>query len=119
MRSYKAAYVLSNKRDWPERLVTIPDNMETEMAEEVKKDVVLPNVGVVTVEEAPGWTNYRTILVNLAIVLVTAGLNYLLGINWVELVGEMWAVVIITGINAVLRIMTKGPVGSDVIVKKA
>lgn len=81
------------------------------------KFVKLAGVGEVEVMAAPGFKNWRTLIINGAIVVGTAALQWGLGVNWVEYVGEMWAVIIMGGINMALRFFTSGPVGSDVSVK--
>ncbi len=56
-----------------------------------------------------GW---RTILINAGMVAVTAGLTSLAGFDWVGAVGPTMAVVIMAGINWVLRFMTDTKIGS-------
>lgn len=53
---------------------------------------------------------FRTIIVNAGIAAATAGLKYLLDINWVEVVGPVLSVAIIAGINMGLRFLTDTPV---------
>ena len=50
-----------------------------------------------------GW---KTILFNGGIVVATAMLNFLAGVDWVSQVGDQWAVVIIAAVNIVLRLVT-------------
>lgn len=59
--------------------------------------------------DAKGW---RTISVNVAIAAGTAALQYLAGVNWVDLVGPTWSVIIITGINLGMRFVTDTKVGA-------
>ena len=56
-----------------------------------------------------GW---RTLILNGAIVVGTAGLQWAAGVSWVEYVGPTWSIVIVAGVNAVMRLVTTGPVGS-------
>ena len=59
-------------------------------------------------DDAKGW---RTIAINVAIAGGTAALTYLAGVNWVDMVGPTWSVIIITGINLGMRFVTDTKVG--------
>ena len=53
----------------------------------------------------------RTVLVNAGIASATAALNEFAHVDWVEMVGPVWAVVIITAVNVGLRVITTTPIG--------
>jgi hypothetical protein len=55
---------------------------------------------------------YRTLALNGAIVIGTAALTWLAGVNWTDYVSPSVALVITGGANLVLRLVTTTPVGS-------
>lgn len=55
-----------------------------------------------------GW---RTVAVNVGIAAGTAGLHALAGVNWIELVGPTWSMLIVAAINIALRAVTTSPIG--------
>lgn len=55
-----------------------------------------------------GW---RTLLWNVGTVMGVAGLTHLAGVDWTQYVSPTWAVFIIAGVNAALRVVTNTPVG--------
>ena len=57
-----------------------------------------------------GW---RTILVNVGIVALTAILQWAVGFNWIEAVGEIAAMTIVALANAGLRYITTTPIGES------
>ena len=57
-----------------------------------------------------GW---RTVAINAGIAAATGALQYLAGVNWVEHVGEFWAITIVTAINGYLRYITTTPIGQN------
>jgi hypothetical protein len=54
---------------------------------------------------------YRTISVNVGIAALIGAAQYLLGINWTEVVNPTAAVLITVVINGVLRIVTTTKIG--------
>lgn len=58
-------------------------------------------------EVLKGW---KTVIFNAGIVALTAGLQELAGVNWVEYVGEVWAMGVVAGINLALRWVTTTPI---------
>lgn len=80
--------------------------------------VSAPGVPTVEVQKAPVLTNWRTLLINGAIVMAAAGLQYGAGIDWTQYVSPTVAVILVGVLNGILRSISSGPVGSDVVVKK-
>ena len=62
-------------------------------------------------EKMKGW---RTVAFNIVIGAGTAALNYMVGFDWVSLVGADMAVFIVAALNIALRYITDTPVGSKV-----
>lgn len=56
-----------------------------------------------------GW---RTVLFNVGVAVGTAAAQGFAGFDWVSAVGPVWAPIILTGANVLLRVITTGPVGS-------
>lgn len=56
-------------------------------------------------------TGWKTIMFNGAIVMLTALLQWMAGIDWVAVVGPEWAVTAVAVVNIVLRFMTSTPWG--------
>lgn len=54
---------------------------------------------------------FRTVIINVLIVMITAGLQHLAGINWIELVGPTLAAVIVAAVNIALRAVTTTAIG--------
>lgn len=57
---------------------------------------------------------YRTLIFNGSIAVVTAILTWAAGINWTEYVSPTWAMIIIAGANAFLRMITDTKVGQNI-----
>jgi len=54
-----------------------------------------------------GW---KTVLVNLGIAVATPAMTVLAGVNWVELVGQTYAVMAVAAVNIGLRYVTTSPI---------
>lgn len=54
---------------------------------------------------------YRTIAVNGLIAALVGGSQYLLGVNWTEIVSPNTAMIITLGINVLLRVVTTTKIG--------
>jgi hypothetical protein len=54
---------------------------------------------------------YRTISINAAIAMLVAGSQYLLGVDWKEIVSPNTAMIITLGINVLLRVVTTTKIG--------
>ncbi len=57
-----------------------------------------------------GW---KTILFNGGLVVATALLQFLAGVDWIEAVGDQWAMVAVAVVNIALRFVTNTPVFKD------
>ena len=53
----------------------------------------------------------RTLLMNAAVVVATALLTWIVGVNWTEYVSPSAAVIIVAVANMLLRVVTTTPVG--------
>lgn len=53
---------------------------------------------------------FRTVIWNLALVMLGAGLPYLAGIDWTQYVSPAVAAIIVAAVNILLRLMTSTPV---------
>lgn len=54
-------------------------------------------------------TGWKTLLFNGGVVALTALLQWMAGIDWVAMVGPEWAVIVVAGVNFVLRFFTTTP----------
>ena len=55
-----------------------------------------------------GW---RTVALGLVIAIGTPAVQYLTGVNWVTVVGPIWAPIITSGLMIGMRLLTTTPVG--------
>lgn len=81
------------------------------------KAVTLPSGAKAVVMDAPGIKNWRTLIINGLIVIVPTLLAYLAGINWSDYFSPLHAVWAVTAINIIMRLVTNGPVGSNLSIK--
>lgn len=54
---------------------------------------------------------YRTLILNGIVVVGTATLTWVSGVNWIEHFGPSAALIIVSGANIGLRLLTTTPVG--------
>lgn len=57
------------------------------------------------------FKGYRTLLINGAVVVGTAALTFISGVEWAEYVSPTAAMIILAAANMALRIITTTPVG--------
>lgn len=55
----------------------------------------------------------RTVAVNVGIAALTAALQELAGVNWVEAVGPVWAMAVVAAINIGMRAITTTAIGKS------
>lgn len=58
-------------------------------------------------------TGWKTLIFNGIIVMMTALLQWMAGIDWVAVVGPEWAVTAVAVVNIVLRFLTSTPWGKS------
>lgn len=67
--------------------------------------------GAAAIERRTAMKGWRTLAINAGIAAGTALLQWAAGVNWVDYVGEVYAVLIVALVNGGLRLMTTTPVG--------
>jgi hypothetical protein len=103
----------------PENLTNHPDyNFYEERMSEATAEVNLPTVGPVEVTAAPGWKNYRTLLINAGMAVGVALFSYLASVDWTEYMRADYVAYVLIIINMFLRLLTAGPAMSNVTVKE-
>jgi len=58
-------------------------------------------------------TGWKTLILNGAVIVVTALLQWMAGIDWVQYVGPEWAVILVAAVNFVNRFWTSTPWGKS------
>jgi hypothetical protein len=102
----------------PENLTNHPDYNFYEERMDASSEVFLPTVGQVEVTAAPGWKNYRTLLVNAGMAVGVALFTYLASVDWSEYIRADYVAYVLIIINMFLRLLTAGPAMSNVTVKE-
>lgn len=84
-----------------------------------KVPVTIPNGPKVVVQQMPGWAvGWKTLVWGLLVAIVPAAWDWFSKVDWTQYVSPTWGMVIAGVGTIVFRVVTSGPILSNVTVKQ-